>query len=333
MTRHPSRTGVAGPRRALVTAAAAAGALVPLRFARAQAFPNKPIKIVVPFPAGSATDAIARVIGASVSSAIGQPVLVENKAGADGAIAGTEVVRAAPDGYTLLMATNSPMAAAPAMKKNPPYDPVTDFTPISDIGRYTFFIVVHPSVPAKTVAELVALAKSKPGELNYATGNTTGIVSMALFNALGGVKMTHVPYKGEPQALTDLVSGRVQVMVVSSGTSLPHIREGRLRAIAVTLDKRSPALPDVPTIVEAGMPQFRLTSWAAVFGPAKMPRDVVERLNREFVAAIGRPDVQQAMEKQAFMLQGSTPEQLGALVKEQFESYKSTMKIAGIEPE
>jgi tripartite-type tricarboxylate transporter receptor subunit TctC len=333
MTRHSPRTGVAGPRRALVAAAAAAGALVPLRFARAQAFPNKPIKIVVPFPAGSATDAIARVIGASVSSAIGQPVLVENKAGADGAIAGSEVVRAAPDGYTLLMATNSPMAAAPAMKKNPPYDPVTDFTPISDIGRYTFFIVVHPSVPAKTVAELVAFAKAKPGELNYATGNTTGIVSMALFNALGGVKMTHVPYKGEPQALTDLVSGRVQVMVVSSGTSLPHIREGRLRAIAVTLDKRSPALPDVPTIVEAGMPQFRLTSWAAVFGPAKMPRDVVERLNREFVAAIGRPDVQQAMEKQAFMLQGSTPEQLGALVKEQFESYKSTMKIAGIEPE
>jgi tripartite-type tricarboxylate transporter receptor subunit TctC len=333
MTRHPSRTGVAGPRRALVAAAAAAGALVPLRFARAQAFPNKPIKIVVPFPAGSATDAIARVIGASVSSAIGQPVLVENKAGADGAIAGTEVVRAAPDGYTLLMATNSPMAAAPAMKKNPPYDPVTDFTPISDIGRYTFFIVVHPSVPAKTVAELVAFAKAKPGELNYATGNTTGIVSMALFNALGGVKMTHVPYKGEPQALTDLVSGRVQVMVVSSGTSLPHIREGRLRAIAVTLDKRSPALPDVPTIVEAGMPQFRLTSWAAVFGPAKMPRDVVERLNREFVAAIGRPDVQQAMEKQAFMLQGSTPEQLGALLREQFDSYKSTLKIAGIEPE
>ena len=333
MTRHPPRTGVAGPRRALVVAGAAAGALVPLRFARAQAFPNKPIKLVVPFPAGSATDTIARVIGASVSSAIGQPVLVENKAGADGAIAGTEVVRAAPDGYTLLMATNSPMAAAPAMKKNPPYDPVTDFTPISDIGRYTFFIVVHPSVPAKTVAELVAFAKAKPGELNYATGNTTGIVSMALFNALGGVKMTHVPYKGEPQALTDLVSGRVQVMVVSSGTSLPHIREGRLRAIAVTLDKRSPALPDVPTIAEAGMPQFRLTSWAAVFGPAKMPRDVVERLNREFVAAIGRPDVQQAMEKQAFMLQGSTPEQLGALVKEQFESYKSTMKIAGIEPE
>jgi tripartite-type tricarboxylate transporter receptor subunit TctC len=333
MTRRTPSSRVAAPRRALVAAGAAAAALGPLRLARAQAFPAKPIKMIVPFPAGSATDTIARVIGASVASSIGQPVLVENKAGADGAIAGAEVVRAAPDGYTVMMATNSPMAAAPAMKKNPPYDPITDFTPISDIGRYTFFIVVHPSVPAKTVGELVALAKAKPGELNYATGNTTGIVSMALFNALGGVRMTHVPYKGEPQALTDLVGGRVQVMVVSSGTSLPHIREGRLRALAVTLDRRSPALPEVPTIAEAGMPQFKLTSWAAVFGPAKMPRDVVERLNREFVAAIGRPDVQQAMEKQAFMLQGSTPEQLGALLREQFDSYKSTLKIAGIEPE
>lgn len=333
MTRRTPPSRVAAPRRALVAAGAAAAALGPLRLARAQAFPAKPIKMIVPFPAGSATDTIARVIGASVASSIGQPVLVENKAGADGAIAGAEVARAAPDGYTVMMATNSPMAAAPAMKKNPPYDPIADFTPISDVGRYTFFIVVHPSVPAKTVAELVALAKARPGELNYATGNTTGIVSMALFNALGGVRMTHVPYKGEPQALTDLVGGRVQVMVVSSGTSLPHIREGRLRALAVTLDRRSPALPEVPTIAEAGMPQFKLTSWAAVFGPAKMPRDVVERLNREFVAAIGRPDVQQAMEKQAFMLQGSTPEQLGALLREQFDSYKSTLKIAGIEPE
>jgi tripartite-type tricarboxylate transporter receptor subunit TctC len=333
MTRPAPPSRVAAPRRTLVAAGAAAAALAPLRLARAQAFPNKPIRMIVPFPAGSATDTIARVIGASVAGSIGQPVLVENKAGADGAIAGAEVVRAAPDGYTVMMATNSPMAAAPAMRKNPPYDPLTDFTPISEIGRYTFFIVVHPSVPAKTVAELVALAKARPGELNYATGNTTGIVSSALFNALGGVRMTHVPYKGEPQALTDLVGGRVQVMFVSSGTSLPHIREGRLRALAVTLDRRSPSLPEVPTIAEAGMPQFKLTSWAAVFGPAKIPRDIVERLNREFVAAIGRPDVQQAMEKQAFMLQGSTPEQLGTFLREQFESYKSTMKIAGIEPE
>lgn len=324
--------------RARVGAAllALAGALVCAtapHLAQAQPFPAKPIKLIVPFPAGSATDAIARVIGASVASSIGQPVLVENKAGADGTIAGAEVVRAAPDGYTLLMATNSPMSAAPAMKKVPPYDPINDFTPIADAGRYTFFIVVHPSVPAKTVAELIALAKSRPGELNYATGNTTGIVSMALFASLGGIQMVHVPYKGEPQALTDLIGGRVQVMVAAAATAVPHVKEGRLRAIATTLDKRSPILPDVPTIAEAGMPQFKLTSWAGVFGPARMPRDVVDRLNREFVAAIGRPDVQQAMEKQAFILTGSTPEQLGTLVREQLDSYRSTMKAAGIEPE
>ncbi len=322
------------PRARVVAALLAlAGALGVASQAHAQAYPAKPIKMIVPFPAGSATDTIARVIGASVAASIGQPVLVENKAGADGAIAGAEVVRAAPDGYTVLMATNSPMSAAPALRKVPPYDPVTDFSPITDIGRYTFFIVVHPSVPATSVAELVAHAKANPGVLNYATGNTTGIVSMALFASLGGIKMVHVPYKGEPQALTDLVAGRVQVMVVSAGTSIPHIRDNRLRAIAVTLDKRSPVLPDVPTIAEAGMPQFRLTSWAGVFGPAKMPRDVVERLNREFNAALGRPDVVQAMEKQAFILGGSTPEQLGTLVREQLDSYRATMKAAGIEPE
>ncbi|MCX7227791.1 MAG: tripartite tricarboxylate transporter substrate binding protein [Burkholderiales bacterium] len=327
MNRRSPRVRVVAALLALV------GALVAAPQAHAQAYPAKPIKMIVPFPAGSATDTIARVIGASVATSIGQPVLVENKAGADGAIAGAEVVRAAPDGYTVLMATNSPMSAAPALRKVPPYDPVTDFSPITDIGRYTFFIVVHPSVPANSVAELVAHAKANPGALNYATGNTTGIVSMALFASLGGIRMVHVPYKGEPQALTDLVGGRVQVMVVSAGTSVPHIRDGRLRAIAVTLDKRSPVLPDVPTIAEAGMPQFRLTSWAGVFGPAKMPRDVVERLNREFNAALARPDVVQAMEKQAFILGGSTPEQLGTLVREQLDSYRATMKAAGIEPE
>jgi tripartite-type tricarboxylate transporter receptor subunit TctC len=317
----------------VVTLLALAGALAAAPQAHAQAYPTKPIRMVVPFPAGSATDAIARVIGSSVSGAIGQPVLIENKAGADGAIAGADVARAVPDGYTVLMATNSPMSAAPAMRKVPPYDPVADFSPITDIGRYTFFIVVHPSVPANSVAELLAHARANPGVLNYATGNTTGIVSMALFASLGGVRMVHVPYKGEPQALTDLIAGRVQVMVVSAGTLVPHVREGRLRAIAVTLDRRSPVLPDVPTIAEAGMPQFRLTSWAGVFGPAKMPREVVERLNREFNAALGRPDVVQAMEKQAFILGGSTPEQLGALVREQLDSYRATMKAAGIEPE
>ncbi len=299
----------------------------------AQNYPTKPIRLVVPFPAGSATDTIARVLGAAVSGSIGQTIVVENKAGADGAIAGADVARAAPDGYTLLMATNSPMAVAPAMKKVPPYDPVNDFTPITDIGRYTFFIVAHPSVPANTVAELIQYAKANPDKLNYATGNTTGIVSFAQFAALTATKMVHVPYKGEPQALTDVIAGRVQLMIVSAGTSVPHLREGRLKALAVTLPKRSPILPNVPTIAEAGVPQFSLTSWAALFGPAKLPREVVARLNKEFIAAMTKPEVQSAMEKQAFEMNGSTPEKLAIWVKDQYDVYRAVLKAAGIEPE
>ena len=308
-------------------------ALAVLSWAAYAQFPVKPIRVVVPFPAGSATDTVARVLSASVAQSIGQSVVVENKAGADGAIAAAEVAKSPADGYTLLMATNSPMSAVPAMKKVPPYDPVADFTPITDVGRYTFFIVVHPDVPAKSLAELIAYARANPGKLNYATGNTTGIVSTAFFAAQAQIRMVHVPYKGEPQALTDLVAGRVQVMFCSSGTSVPMIREGRLRALVTTLPRRTHLMPEVPTIAEAGMPQFSITSWAGLFGPAKMPRAVVERLNREFVAAMGRADVQAAMEKQAFALSPSSPERLADLVKEQMESYRSTLRAAGVEPE
>ena len=296
-------------------------------------FPAKPIRVVVPFPAGSATDTITRVLAQSVSQSIGQTVVVENKAGADGAIAAGEVAKAAPDGYTLLMATNSPMSAVPAMKKNPPYDPVADFTPITDVGRYKFFIVVHPSVPAKTLKELIDHARANPGKVNYATGNTTGIVSTAFFASLAKIDLVHVPYKGEPQALTDLVAGRVQLMFCSSGTSMPQIREGKLRPIVTTLAKRTHLLPELPTIAEAGMPEFSITSWAGLFGPAKMPAAVVERLNKEFVAAMGRSDVQAAMEKQAFALSPSSPRELAAFVKEQMESYRRILRAAGVEPD
>ena len=296
-------------------------------------FPAKPIRVVVPFPAGSVTDTITRVLAQSVSQSIGQTVVVENKAGADGAIAAAEVAKAAPDGHTLLMATNSPMSAVPAMKKNPPYDPVADFTPITDVGRYTFFIVVHPSVPAKTLKELIDHARANPGKVNYATGNTTGIVSTAFFASLAKIDLVHVPYKGEPQALTDLVAGRVQLMFCSSGTSMPQIREGRLRPIVTTLAKRTHLLPELPTIAEAGMPEFSITSWAGLFGPAKMPVAVVERLNKEFVAAMARSDVQAAMEKQAFALSPSSPRELAAFVKEQMESYRRILRAAGVEPD
>ena len=296
-------------------------------------YPNRPIRIVVPFAAGSATDVISRILGNSVSAAIGQPIVVDNKAGADGAIAGAEVAKAAPDGYTLLMATNSPMSVVPAMKKIPPYDPVADFTPITDIGRYTFFIVTYPGLPAKTLPELIQYAKANPGRVNYATGNTTGIVSTALLASLAKIDMVHVPYRSEPLVVPDLVSGRVHMMFSSSTTAMPLIRDGKLRALVTTLPKRSQLLPDVPTIGEAGYPEFSIISWAGLFGPAKMPADVVARLNKEFVAAMGRPEVQEAMQKQAFVLTPSTPEKLAAYVKEQLESYRNILKAVGIEPE
>jgi len=308
-------------------------ALMLLATAAHAQFPAKPVRVVVPFPAGSSTDIITRVLAQSVSQSIGQSLVVDNKAGADGAIAAAEVAKAAPDGYTLLMATNSPMSAVPAMKKHPPYDPVADFTPITDVGRYTFFIVVHPSVPAKTLRELIDYARANPGKVNYATGNTTGIVSSAFFASAAKIQMVHVPYKGEPQAITDLVAGRVQMMFSSVSTSIPHIREGRLRAIVTTLGKRSHVLPEVPTIAEAGMPEFSITSWAGLFGPARMPREVVERLNKEFVAAMGRAEVQAAMDKQAFSLSPSSPEKLAAFVKEQMESYRRILRAAGVEPD
>jgi tripartite-type tricarboxylate transporter receptor subunit TctC len=308
-------------------------ALAALPLVAAAQFPAKPIRMVVPFPGGSATDTVARILANSVTQAIGQSVIVENKAGADGAIAGAEVAKSPPDGYTLLMATNSPMSAVPAMKKSPPYDPVADFTPITDVGRYTFFLYAHPDVPARTFAELLAYAKANPNQLNYATGNTTGIVSFAQMNALAGVQMTHVPYKGEPAGITDLVAGRVQLMWATPTTGHAQVKEGKLRALVTSLAKRSPLLPEVPTIAEAGMPQFSITSWAALFGPAKMPREVLDRLNKEFVAAMARPEVQAAMEKQAFTLNPSTPEQLAQFVKEQLESYRRILRAAGVQAE
>jgi len=296
-------------------------------------YPNKPVRIVVPFPAGSATDTITRILGQSVSAAVGQPMIVDNKAGADGAIAGAEVAKAAPDGYTLLMATNSPMAVVPAMKKVPPYDPVADFTPITDIGRYTFFLYVNAELPIKSFRELVAYAKANPGKLNYATGNTTGIVSFAQMNSLAGIDMTHVPYKGEPQGITDLVVGRVQAMWATPTTGLPHVKDGKLRAIATNLKTRSALLPEVPTMAEVGIPQYSVVSWAALYGPAKLPRELVLRLNKEFTDAMKRPDVIALMDKQAFPMTPSTPEELGAFTRAQMEAYRKILVMAGVQPE
>jgi len=310
-----------------------AAALLLAAQALAQPYPSKPIRIVVPFPGGSATDTITRILGQSVSAAIGQPIVIDNKAGADGAIAGAEVARSAPDGYTLFMATNSPMAVAVAMKKQPPYDPVADFTPITDVGRYTFFLYVNAAQPIKSFQELVAYAKANPGKLNYGTGNTTGIMSFAQMNALAGIEMTHVPYKGEPQAVTDVVAGRVQLVWATPTTGLAFVKDGKLRAVATNLKTRSKVLPDVPTMAEVGVPGYSVVSWAALYAPAKLPREIQLRLNKEFHDAMKRPEVAAQLDKQSFPTTPSTPEELAAFTKAQLEAYRAIMKSIGMQPE
>jgi tripartite-type tricarboxylate transporter receptor subunit TctC len=296
-------------------------------------YPSKPIRIIVPFPSGSATDTVARILAVPLAQALGQPVIVEDKPGADGAIAGELVAKSAPDGYTLLMATNSPLAAVPLLRKNPPYDPIADFTPISFVGRYTFYLLVHADVPAKTLTELLDYARANPDKLNYATGNTTGILSTAQLLSLGKIKMVQVPYKGEPAGITDLVGGRVQVMFATPTTALAFVKEGKLRALATINSRRTALMPDVPTMAEAGMPGFSMSSWAAVVGPAKMPRDVTERISREINAAFRRADVRELLDRQAFEYAGSTPEEMAAFLKDQLEVWTRVAREAGIKPE
>ncbi len=296
-------------------------------------FPSKPIRVVVPFGAGSSTDIVMRIIAQPLGQALGQPIVVDNKPGADGIIAAVDVVKSAPDGHTIILATNSPLSAAPYLRKNLPYHPINDFTPISFVGNYTFFIVVHPSVPAKSLAELIGYARANPGKLNYATGNTTSIVTTAMFATLAKINMQHIPYKTEPPAITDILSGQVHLMVSSYSTVAPHLQAGKLRALVTTLPERSPLSPEVPSIVEAGFPKFPIVPWAGMVGPAKMPKDVVDRLNRELNLVLKRPDVRESLAKQAFAPRGSSAEEMSAIIKEQLEIWGKAVRDAGIQPE
>ena len=296
-------------------------------------YPTKPVRVVVPFGAGSSTDTVMRIIAQPLGQALGQPVVVENKPGADGVVAAIDVKKAAPDGHTLFLATNSPLSAAPHLHKKLPYDPIADFTPISLVGYYTFFVVVPASVPAKTLSALIEYARANPGKLNYATGNTTAIVSTAMFATLAKIQMVHVPYKTEPPAITDLLSGQIHLMFSSYSTVAPHVRDGKLRALVTTLPTRSPLFPEVPSIVEAGLPRFPIVPWAGLFGPAKMPKAVVDHLNRELVAILQRADVREQLARQAFEAKGSSPGELAAHVREQLDVWGKAVRDAGIQPE
>ncbi len=292
-------------------------------------FPEKPVTIVVPFPAGATTDTVARIIAQHAATSLGKPVLIDNRPGAEGQVAAQDVVKAAPDGYRIMLATSGNLAVLPASRKNPPYDVVNDFTPIADVGRYQFFLYTHPSLPAKTFREFVEYVKANPGKVSYATGNNTGVINMAGFRSAHGLEMVAVPYKGEPPAIVDLVAGRVQAMV-ATGIGIPHAKEGRLRMLAALLPQRSPLAPDVPTLKEAGQKDLDVILYAGFVGPAGMPREVVERLNRDFNSALTNADVNAQVGKLGFTLTPGRPEAFGAMIREQLAVYRKAVREAGL---
>ncbi len=298
--------------------------------ASAQNYPSRPIRVVVPFPPGGTADVVARILAQPLGQALGQALVVDNRAGADGAVAALLVMNALPDGHTLFLASNSPMSAVPTMHRKPPYDPRTDFTAITLIGKFTFFMFVNSAVPAKTLTEFIDYARANPGKLNYGSGNTTAIVSMAQLSLLAKLDMTHVPYKGDAPTTADLIAGRVQSAFMTPVPAFALAKEGKLRILATLLTKRSALAPDVPTMAEAGMPGVSVAPWLGLFAPAKLPKDITTRLSREFNAALRRPEVIEQLARQGFEAQGSTPEELAAHVRDQIDAWARVVRDAKI---
>jgi tripartite-type tricarboxylate transporter receptor subunit TctC len=296
-------------------------------------YPSKTVTLVLPFAAGSATDTSTRIIGQQLSTALGQPVVIDNKPGANGMIAASYVARSAPDGYTLFVTTNTSHSAAPSLMKNINYDPVKDFTPIARTGNIPFMLVVNPDIPAKTVAELTAYAKANPGKLSYASGSSGAIVMGATYASRAGINILHVPYKSSPPAMTDLLAGRVSMMFIDVLTGLPYVRAGQLRALGMSTKERSALLPDMPTMHEAGVPDFDINSWQGWLGPANMPKDVVTRLNAEIRKIIENPEMKKQLADRGMDAFSGSPEQFGKFVEEQLVVWTKLIKDAGIQPE
>lgn len=296
-------------------------------------YPNKPVRLIVPFPPGGAAELGARIYAQPLGAALGQPVLVETRPGADGAIAADAVKKSEPDGYTLFYATNTAFNWVPAVRKDAPYDPVNDFTPVSMIGIFGFFVFSHPSVPAKDMKELIAHIKANPGKLNYGSGNSTAMVSTAQLVQREKLEVVHVPYKGDGPLVIDLVGGRIQFAIMTPGTAAGQVKEGKLRVLATLLQTRNQLLPEAPTMQEQGLSPMSVTPWGAIFGPKGMPRDIVDRLSRELQALLQRPEVREAFGKLAFEPRGSTPEELAAFLKDQVAGWKRAVADAGIKTE
>jgi tripartite-type tricarboxylate transporter receptor subunit TctC len=296
-----------------------------------QTYPTRTITLVLPFAAGSGTDTTTRIISQHLGAALGVGIVVDNKPGANGMIAATYVARAAPDGYTLFVTTNTTHSANPYLLKTLSYDPVKDFTPIARTGDLPFMLVVNPELPAKTVGELVAYGKANPGKLTYASGSSSSIVSGATFAYNAKIDMLHVPYKSSPPALNDVIGGRVSMMFTDILTGLPHVNGGALRALAVTTKDRSPLVSNLPSMQEAGVPDFDITSWQGYFGPAGLPNEIVTKLNAEIRKIVEKPEIKAQLATLGMDAFSGTPEELAAFVKDQLVLWEKLITNAGIE--
>lgn len=310
---------------------AAALLAIPAGTAVAQAYPAKPVRMVVPFPAGGATDIVGRLVAQKLTEAWGQQVVVDNRSGAGGTIGSDVVAKSAPDGYTILVATSSTHAIAPSVYSRLAYDPVRDYAPVTLLVSATILLAVHPSVPAKSVRELIALGKRQPQALSFASSGNGGISHLIgeQFKSMAGIQMLHVPYKGDTPALVDLVSGQVSLMFGTAVSFLPYVKSGRLNALAVTNPKRSPIVPDIPTVAESGLPGFEALQWFGIFTPAGTPKDIVARLNGEIVKILRLPDIRERLSGLGADVVGNTPEQFAAFQKADATKWAKVAKESG----
>jgi tripartite-type tricarboxylate transporter receptor subunit TctC len=298
----------------------------------AQPYPSKPVKLVVPFPAGSATDQIARVIGQQLQESLGQPFVVENKPGAQGSIAAAEVARAAPDGYTLMVGTNTPLAANPSLFKKISYDPIKDFAPIARLGTISFMIMVRPDFPAKNLKEFLNYSRNNPGKLSAGYGSAGSQVSQAMLRSMGRLDFIDVPYKGLPQAITDVLGGQISFTFADLANALAQIKGGKLRGIAVTSAKRSPLAADVPAIAEE-LAGYELIAWFALVAPAGTPAAVVSRVHEITAKSLARPEVKARFDALGTDVAPMNPEQLAGFIKSEIPKFARLAKEAGIQPE
>jgi tripartite-type tricarboxylate transporter receptor subunit TctC len=296
------------------------------------AWPDRPLKLIVPFPAGSSTDIIARLLGQRLATKLGQQVVIENRVGASGSIGADAVAKAAPDGYTLGIATASTHALAMSLNTNLPYDPVKDFAPVGMIGGQPYVLVIYPGLGPKTLGELIALAKTKPGTLNYGSAGVASLAHLAaaLFANQAGISLTHVPYKSSAQSVTDMIAGRLDMQFATIAPTLANIRDGKLRALATSGAKRSAALPDVPTVAESGLPGYEAVLWVAMVTPAGTPTAITTRLNRELNDVLKAADTREALAAQGVEAEPGTPDAVTQRIKTDIDKWRGVVAKSGI---